>query len=221
MSERSFAKVVGIGTADGNQMLAVVDAADHVDLVRLAAFLGTDWVTLLTEHRMEEILPECEAGTIPPVPELVRVEVVADEAVRADPNISFHAGSHRTAVRVDREAWEREAGIRFGSFATAASAGRLTYRAAGSSSPRSARSSSACRQRIGPIALRELQLAEQRMRVDRDRLSQRLREVKPSSLVKQEGGVQVLGRDGPDDSLMLRARPQPRDKAAKEGQCVV
>jgi len=120
VSVRTFAKVVGIGTAEGSQMLAVVDAADHVDLVRLAAFLGTEWVSPLTEQRMKEILPDCEAGTIPPVPELARVEVVADEAVRADPQISFHAGSHRVAVRVDREAWERAAGIRFGSFATAA-----------------------------------------------------------------------------------------------------
>jgi prolyl-tRNA editing enzyme YbaK/EbsC (Cys-tRNA(Pro) deacylase) len=51
------------------------------------------------------------------VPEIVRVEVVADEAVRDDPQISFNAGSHRTAVRVDREAWERAAGVRYGSFA--------------------------------------------------------------------------------------------------------
>jgi Ala-tRNA(Pro) deacylase len=119
VSERTFAKVVGIGTADGSEVLAVVDASDHVDLVRLAAFIGTDWVTLLTEHRMKEILPGCEVGTIPPIPELVQLEVVADEAVRAEPRISFHAGSHRTAVRVDREAWERAAGIRFGAFATA------------------------------------------------------------------------------------------------------
>jgi Ala-tRNA(Pro) deacylase len=119
VSERTFAKVVGIDTAEGSQVLAVVDAADHVDLVRLAAFLGTDWATPLTEHRLKEILPECEAGTVPPIPELAHLEVVADEAVRADSKISFHAGTHRTAVRVDREAWGRAAGIRYGSFATA------------------------------------------------------------------------------------------------------
>jgi Ala-tRNA(Pro) deacylase len=120
VSERTFAKVVGVRTAEGIRVLAAVDATHHVDLVRLAAFLGTDWVTLLAEQQLVEILPQCEAGTIPPVPELVQLDVVADEAVRADPQISFHAGSHRTAVRVDREAWERAAGIRFGSFATAA-----------------------------------------------------------------------------------------------------
>jgi Ala-tRNA(Pro) deacylase len=122
VSERTFAKVVGVGTADGSRVLAVVDAADHVDFVRLAAFLGTDWAALLTERMMEEILPDCEAGAVPPIPEIARVEVVADEAVRNDPQISFNAGSHRTAVRVDREAWERAAGIRYGSFAMATGA---------------------------------------------------------------------------------------------------
>ena len=117
VSEHSFAKVVGVGTADGSRVLAVVDAGDHVDFVRLAAFLGTEWAALLTERMLEEILPDCEAGAIPPIPEIARVEVVADEAVRNDPRISFNAGSHRTAVRVDREAWERAAGIRYGSFA--------------------------------------------------------------------------------------------------------
>jgi Ala-tRNA(Pro) deacylase len=91
-------------------------------LERLAAFLGTDWVTLLTEHELDEILPDCPGGTIPPVPEIARVDVVADEAVRADPQISFHAGSHRTSVRVDRQAWERAAGIRYGSLAMTAEA---------------------------------------------------------------------------------------------------
>jgi Ala-tRNA(Pro) deacylase len=119
VSERSFAKVVGVGSADGTRVLAVVDAADRVDLVRLAAFLGSDWVTLLSEQQLEALLPDCEAGTIPPVPEIAQVDVVADEAVRADPRISFHAGSHRTSVRVDRQAWESAAGIRYGSFAMA------------------------------------------------------------------------------------------------------
>lgn len=119
VSERTFAKVVGVRTSDGRRMLAVVDATDHVNLVRLAHVLAVEWVTLLTEQEMTTILPDCEEGTIPPIPEIAQVPVVADEAVRADPEISFHAGSHRTAVRVDREAWERAAGIRYGAFASA------------------------------------------------------------------------------------------------------
>lgn len=117
VSERTFAKVVGVRVGDGGNLLAVVDASDHLDLVRLGTFLGADWVSLLTEHELASAFPEFEAGTVPPVPEIARADVVADEAVRADPFISFHAGSHELAVRVDRRAWEREAGVRYGSFA--------------------------------------------------------------------------------------------------------
>jgi Ala-tRNA(Pro) deacylase len=116
VSERSFAKVVGLRTADGAAILVVVDAPDHVDLDRTARYLGSEWVTLLNERELEAILPECDAGTIPPVPELCRVPVYADEAVRAEDHISFHAGSHETSVRVDRAAWEAAAGIRYGAF---------------------------------------------------------------------------------------------------------
>lgn len=119
VDEHTFAKVVGIRSADGTDLLVVVDATDQVDLVKLAAHLGVDWVTLLSEREMAAILPACEAGTIPPVPELARVPVYADERVRADAQVSFHAGSHRYTVRVDRQAWERAAGIQYGTFAMA------------------------------------------------------------------------------------------------------
>lgn len=114
---RTFAKVVGVRDAEGNRILVVIDSTDRVDLVRLAAYLRTDWVTVLSEDEVAAVLPDCEVGTIPPVPELALAPVYADEAVRTDDQISFHAGSHRHAVRVDRAAWERAAGIRYGRFA--------------------------------------------------------------------------------------------------------
>lgn len=114
---RTFAKVVGVRTSAGENLLVVVDASDEVDLGKLTAHLGVDWVTLLTEGELGALLPGCEVGAIPPVPELTGVDVVADEAVRADPFISFPAGSHRHSARVDRAAWETSAGIRYGSFA--------------------------------------------------------------------------------------------------------
>lgn len=114
---RTFAKSVGIRSSEGSTVLAVVDATDEVDLARLAAFLDVSWVAVLSEEELATILPDCEVGTIPPVPELAGVAVYADEAVRSGDEISFHAGSHRVAVRVGREAWERAAGIRYGAFA--------------------------------------------------------------------------------------------------------
>jgi Ala-tRNA(Pro) deacylase len=113
----TFAKVVGVRTSDGRTAIAVLDATDQVDLGELATELGVAWVALLGEEAFGELAPDCEVGTVPPIPELVNVPVYVDEAVRADPWISFAAGSHRHSVRVDRSAWERAAGVGFAKFA--------------------------------------------------------------------------------------------------------
>lgn len=113
----SFAKVVGVRTSDGRTALAVLDATDQVELGELAKELSVAWVALLGEADFAALAPGCEAGTAPPIPELVNVPVYVDDAVRADPKISFAAGSHRHSVRVDRAAWEREAGVGYAKFA--------------------------------------------------------------------------------------------------------
>jgi prolyl-tRNA editing enzyme YbaK/EbsC (Cys-tRNA(Pro) deacylase) len=112
----TFAKVVGVHTSDGRDAIALLDATDQVDLGELAGVMGVKWVALLGEAAFGALAPGCDVGTAPPIPDLVGVPVYVDEAVRADPKISFHAGSHRYAVRVAREAWERAAGVTYGRF---------------------------------------------------------------------------------------------------------
>jgi Ala-tRNA(Pro) deacylase len=110
---RTFAKVVGVATDDGRKALVVVDAPDHVDLQKVAGFLGADRVRLLSEAELTDLAPGCEPGAIPAVGKLYGVTVVADLAVRDDRDISFNAGSHRFAVRVDRAAWEHAAAVHY------------------------------------------------------------------------------------------------------------
>lgn len=112
----TFAKVVGVRTSEGLNALVVVEASEQVDLALLSDAMKVAWVALLGEEDLRAVLPECDVGTVPPVPDLVKVPVYVDEAVRTDEKISFHAGSHRYTVRVDRAAWEREAGVRPGKF---------------------------------------------------------------------------------------------------------
>lgn len=111
---KTFAKVVAVRDSTGRRSLVVVDATDAVDLGKLSRFLGVEWVALLSEREMRDLLPTAEPGTIPPVPYLAHVAVYADNAVRADEAISFHAGTHEVSARVKRAAWERAAGIRYG-----------------------------------------------------------------------------------------------------------
>lgn len=114
---KRFAKVVGVTTNDGRRALLLVDAPDHVDLGKARRVLGAADVRLMSEPEFTALAPECDAGTIPPVPELFGLPVYADFVLRDAPELSFHAGSHRYTVHVDRAAWERTSGIAYADIA--------------------------------------------------------------------------------------------------------
>ncbi|HSK52093.1 MAG TPA: YbaK/EbsC family protein [Clostridia bacterium] len=114
---RRFAKCLGVATDDGRRALVVVDAEDRLDVAKARHVLAAGDVRLLTEAELLELAPDCEIGTIPPVGELWGVSVFADFAIREDPDISFHAGSHRFTVHVDRAAWEHAAHVVYGDLA--------------------------------------------------------------------------------------------------------
>ena len=110
---RTFAKVVGVATDAGQVALVVIDATDHVDLPKVAHLLEAGSVRLLTEAELTALAPDCDAGAIPAVGQLYGLRVLADHAVRHDPEISFNAGSHRYSVRVDRASWEKAADVTY------------------------------------------------------------------------------------------------------------
>lgn len=114
---KRFAKVVGVGTNDGRRVLLLVDAPDHVDLAKARRILGAADVRLLSEPEFAAIAPDCDPGTIPPIPELFGLPVYADFSLRDASVLSFHAGSHRFTVHVDRAAWERTSGIAYADLA--------------------------------------------------------------------------------------------------------
>jgi len=110
---RTFAKVVGVVTHDGRNVLVVLDATDHLDLHKARQALGSSDVRLLTEPELIGLAPGCEVGAMPAVGSIFGLSMYADYAVREDPEISFNAGSHRFSVRVDRASWERACGVTY------------------------------------------------------------------------------------------------------------
>jgi len=106
---RTFAKVVGLATHDGRNVLIVLDATDHLDLPKARRVLGA--ARLLREAELTALAPDCEVGAIPAVGSLFGLATYADYAVRDDPDISFNAGSHRFSARVERSSWERACGV--------------------------------------------------------------------------------------------------------------
>lgn len=115
-----FAKTVGIATDDGRRALVVVEATEKVDLGLARRVLGARDAHLLTEPELEALAPGFAAGTVPPIGELFGVPVYADVSLREDPEITFHAGSHRVTATVEREAWERAVGVAYAPLAVTA-----------------------------------------------------------------------------------------------------
>lgn len=109
LNPRTFVKALGVATDDGRRAIVAIDAADHLDLVKARRVIGAGRVQLLHEEELLELWPGCDAGTMPPIGEPVGLKVYADFAIRDDSEITFHAGSHRYTVRVERVAWERAA----------------------------------------------------------------------------------------------------------------
>lgn len=116
VNPRTFAKTLGVVAEDGRRFLIVLDATDHLDLTRARRVLSVPHLRLLREDELASLAPSCDVGAIPPV-DLWGVPIYADYAVRSDPEISFPAGTHEHAVRVDREAWERAATVSYADLA--------------------------------------------------------------------------------------------------------
>jgi Ala-tRNA(Pro) deacylase len=112
-----FAKVVGVETDTHSRMLFVLRASDHVDLHKARVILGARKVRLLSEPELAEVAPTSEMGALPAVGMLYGLPVIADEAIKGLPDLTFNAGSHRVSVHVDRAAWERAAGVLYADLA--------------------------------------------------------------------------------------------------------
>jgi Ala-tRNA(Pro) deacylase len=108
---RTFEKVIWVRSAEGQDALMVVDSEDHLDLRKAREVMRSGRVKLVPEEEIEQLAPDCEPGAMPAVGRLFGIPTYADHAVREDPHISFNAGSHTVAVRVDRAAWEQALGV--------------------------------------------------------------------------------------------------------------
>jgi Ala-tRNA(Pro) deacylase len=113
----AFAKAVGVVTDDGRRALMVLDANDHLDLPKARGVLGASHVRLMTEGELAESCPGCDVGATPALGALFGLPMHVDEAIRDVPVLTFHAGSHRYTVQVDRQAWERALGITYAALA--------------------------------------------------------------------------------------------------------
>lgn len=81
-------------------MMTVVAAPYHVDLQKAKRVIGKPDLVLATEQEFKDLFPHCEPGAMPPFGNLFNLPVYVDEALSADEEIVFNAGTHRQTVKM-------------------------------------------------------------------------------------------------------------------------
>jgi len=99
VSGKVLAKVVMVNVGE-RFVMTVLPSNWKLDLKRLKEVFGTSHVRLATEEEFKGLFPDCELGTMPPFGNLYGLEVYVDQALAADEEIVFQAGSHVTAVKL-------------------------------------------------------------------------------------------------------------------------
>jgi Ala-tRNA(Pro) deacylase len=103
---REFAKTVLV-EVDGAPALAVLPAHCKVDTDKLKEALGAREVRLSDEAAMGRLCPDCDAGAVPPFGNLYDLPVYLAREMTEDEQITFNGGTHRTAVRMRFQDYER------------------------------------------------------------------------------------------------------------------
>jgi Ala-tRNA(Pro) deacylase len=100
-----FAKAVVL-EADGELLMAVVAAPEHVDLRKIGMALNATDVALINEDRMLDLFPDCEIGAEPPFGNLYDMPVYVSPTIADDDYITFNGGSHIHVLRMRYQDYE-------------------------------------------------------------------------------------------------------------------
>lgn len=100
------AKPVIVKGAAGFAM-CVLPAPKHLDPQRVGEVLHDQDVRLATEAEMGELFPDCELGAEPPIGAMYGLKTVMDTRLKDDEFLVMQAGTHRDAIKLRREDWER------------------------------------------------------------------------------------------------------------------
>ncbi len=102
---------------DARDVMAVLPATHHVDLLKLKSLLEVQQACLVSEEELRSLFPDCEAGAMPPFGHLYGLPVVLDRSLVKSRRIVFNAGSHTEAIRMSYDDYARIANPLVGDFA--------------------------------------------------------------------------------------------------------
>jgi Ala-tRNA(Pro) deacylase len=98
ISGKRFAKTVVL-KSDGGYLLAVVPAAESIDLGRFRDVLGAG-LDLASEQELDPLFPNCETGAMPPLGGLFGLPVVVDACLARQESIAVNGGTHTDVIEL-------------------------------------------------------------------------------------------------------------------------
>ncbi|THK35567.1 YbaK/EbsC family protein [Ensifer sp. MPMI2T] len=105
IAARCLAKGVVLRRRDG-YLLAILPASGNVRLSKLKAAFGED-LTFATEHELDQLIPDCAHGAVPPVGECYGLDVIIEDSVCDQPEVYFEGGDHATLVHMSQAQFAR------------------------------------------------------------------------------------------------------------------
>lgn len=85
---------------DGKMTMLVMPATWRIRWDRLTKVLDTDFVQLADEQEFKDRFPDCEVGAMPPFGSLFGMTVYCSEALTAQPELAFSAGTHTESIHM-------------------------------------------------------------------------------------------------------------------------
>ncbi len=88
--------------------MCVISAAQRLDFDKLKQVLGdVQELQLASEEEINERFPDFEPGAEPPFGQFGEMELLLDEGIIQNDQVIFNGGTHRDAIKMSREEYQR------------------------------------------------------------------------------------------------------------------
>jgi Ala-tRNA(Pro) deacylase len=103
---KELVKAVMVKT-DGKMLMVVMPSTRKLDFELLKKTLKAKDTALASEEEFGPLFPDCEVGAMPPMGNLYKVDVIADESLADDEEIVFRAGTHHDIIKISYDDFQK------------------------------------------------------------------------------------------------------------------
>lgn len=93
--------------ADGEYLLAVLQASHDLDMFLAQEAFGCQELELATEDELASLFPDCETGAVLPFGSLYNLKTWVDSQLAEDDHIVFEGQTHDEAIRLTYDSYRK------------------------------------------------------------------------------------------------------------------